>query len=367
MEVVTPLRAFQGTDGKYNLVYDAFLTNCSTRESLVRQLTVLDADRRKDPLLTLSQKKLVDSFTSLQTAVGATTETGAKLHAGECGIAWINIAVDKQEEIPKRIIHRLQFAGTAPNGQTINYSYETAPINVETKPAVCVAPPLSGTGWLAMGGYASREGHRRALFPIDNHLFAAQTFAIDWLKLNELNSICNGDWRKNEAHLAYGQPVLAVAEATVAGAVDKFPDQQPGAPTGDYLLEFPGGNSVTLALGDGYYAFYAHLKPGSIMVKPGEKVKRGQVIAQVGNSGNSTSPHLHFHITDGPAILGANGVPYVFDSFEVEGQIVDLPKFLDKIEEGQPTTIDCFPGKDRRSNQLPTEGVILSFDSKEAR
>ena len=66
------------------------------------------------------------------------------------------------------------------------------------------------------------------------------------------------------------------------------------------------------------FAFYAHLQPKGIRVKVGDKVRRGQVLALLGNSGNSDAPHLHFHVTDGNSPLGAEGLPYVIESFEME-------------------------------------------------
>ena len=74
-------------------------------------------------------------------------------------------------------------------------------------------------------------------------------------------------------------------------------------------------NYVILALGNGGLAFYAHLQPGRLRVKPGDRVRRGQVLGLLGNSGNSDAPHLHFHISDANS-LESEGLPYVFDSFE---------------------------------------------------
>ncbi len=84
-------------------------------------------------------------------------------------------------------------------------------------------------------------------------------------------------------------------------------------------LETVGGNYIVLDLGGGRYAFYAHLQPDSLRAAVGDKVERGQVLALVGNSGNSTEPHLHFHVSDGVSPLGSEGLPYVLDSFELLG------------------------------------------------
>ena len=71
-------------------------------------------------------------------------------------------------------------------------------------------------------------------------------------------------------------------------------------------------------IGNGKYALYAHVQPGSLRVKVGDRVKRGQVIALLGNSGNSTEPHVHFQVADAPAFLSSEGVPYAMD-FDVIG------------------------------------------------
>ena len=85
-------------------------------------------------------------------------------------------------------------------------------------------------------------------------------------------------------------------------------------------LETVVGNHVILDIGGGRYAFYAHLKPGSLRVRVGERVKRGQVVGLVGNSGNSTEPHLHFHIMDGTSPLGSEGIPYAIEAFDSIGR-----------------------------------------------
>ena len=64
----------------------------------------------------------------------------------------------------------------------------------------------------------------------------------------------------------------------------------------------------------------AHLQPGSIRVKTGDKVQKGQVLGLVGNSGNGNGPHLHFQVSDRPSLLLSDGVPFVIDSFVHDGK-----------------------------------------------
>ena len=107
-------------------------------------------------------------------------------------------------------------------------------------------------------------------------------------------------------------------------------------------------------------AFYAHLQKGSVTVKPGDKVKRGQVIGRLGNSGNTSAPHLHFHIVTGPSVLGSDGVPYVIDHFSLAGQVS-----VDQFNAASDLT--GFWGQDRlnppseRADQYPLNLNIINF------
>jgi len=113
-------------------------------------------------------------------------------------------------------------------------------------------------------------------------------------------------------------------------------------------LETVGGNHVILDIGRGLYAFYAHLQPGSLRVNVGDRVKRGQVLGLVGNSGNSTEPHLHFHISDANSPLGSEGVPYAFDSFELVGSC----QTFNACARGAPQ---------RRAKQIPLDRALVRF------
>ena len=87
--------------------------------------------------------------------------------------------------------------------------------------------------------------------------------------------------------------------------------------------------SSSIELGKNRYAFYAHLQPGSIRVKVGDKVRKGQAIGLLGNSGNTVGPHLHFHIGDADSLNGSEGIPFVFDSVDIIGEahphVLELP------------------------------------------
>ena len=99
-----------------------------------------------------------------------------------------------------------------------------------------------------------------------------------------------------------------------------------------------GGNYVVIDIGGGHFAFFAHLKTGSVAVKRGDRVKAGDVIGALGDTGNSDGPHLHFHVMDGPSPLSSNGIPYVFESFTGAGRLAGDSDRLN--ETGGPADIE---------------------------
>jgi len=352
---VGPPRVFQGGDHKYNLVYDIALNNFSTHAVEIKQFDFLDGDNPQRVILSLKGPSLAAVFRH-------PGGKGNDLPPITNGIVWANLSFDKPEQVPNKLIHRIVLETPFGDENKVNtFDYTAAPLTVDRTENIVISRPLKGK-WMAGGGYASMTGHRTALFPLNNHLVAAQTFAIDWMMVDEKNRTNTGGLSKSETYISYGKPVLAVADGTVAGVIDRFPDQKPNEPKGDARYHFPAGNSIVLDLGHGYYAMYAHLKPGSIKVKEGDVVKRGQEIALVGNAGNSSTPHLHLDITTGPAILDAPGVPYLFDHYEVVGAIdSDEDKWVKNDLAGAPQIVHPSPYNGKHINDLPKDYMIVDF------
>jgi murein DD-endopeptidase MepM/ murein hydrolase activator NlpD len=122
------------------------------------------------------------------------------------------------------------------------------------------------------------------------------------------------------------------------------------------------GNHIVINLGDGVYAFYAHLQKGSVLVSVGDRVKRGQVLAKLGNTGNTSGPHLHFHLMDGPSVLCSNGIPYTIDSFAMAGQI-SLSDFAKATGVEGDWSKGMFPAPGSRQGQYPMDLNIVDFPS----
>jgi hypothetical protein len=293
--VPMPPTPFMGHDGRSYLAYEVHLTNFSGRDLTLARLEVL------------SGASVIATFadTALNAMLALSGSSGAidrrTMPAGRRAVAflWLPIAGAP----PPTLRHRVTIG---------ELSVEGASIDVLTSAPILIGPPLAGDGWLAANGPGPASGHRRALITIDGHARIAQRFAIDWVRLNPDGRTFAGDQKDNKSYRAYGAEALAVADATVAATKDGIVENVPG-PTSRAVpitIDTIGGNHVVLDLGGGRFAFYAHLQPGSLRVKVGDRVARGQVIGLVGNSGNSTEPHLHFHVSDGVSPLGSDGVPY---------------------------------------------------------
>jgi len=113
--------------------------------------------------------------------------------------------------------------------------------------------------------------------------------------------------------------ILAPADGTVLDAVDGLPDQAIGTRNTKAIT----GNHVMLDLGNGEYAMLAHLRQGSVAVKAGQRVVAGQELGRCGNSGNTSEPHLHFHLQDAPEFGQGNGLPAFFERYVADGEVVE--------------------------------------------
>ncbi len=115
-------------------------------------------------------------------------------------------------------------------------------------------------------------------------------------------------------------PVLAPADGLVHAVRDGDPDMPIGELGGG---TDPGGNQVILEVASNEYLFLCHLRPGSILVKPGDRVRAGQPLARVGNSGNTSEPHLHIHLQDTPDLGLGEGIPLLFHDYRSAGRRFD--------------------------------------------
>lgn len=170
------------------------------------------------------------------------------------------------------------------------------------KSTILLRLPFHGR-WVVMWGGDNAKDNQ--------HVVAkSQRRAADLVVVGADGKTYTGDGTKNADYHAYGQPIVAVADGTVVTVVDGVPENVPDQ-MNDYFLP---GNVVVIQHQPALYSVYAHLQPGKIRVKPGARVKAGAVLGLCGNSGNSSEPHLHFQLEDGPSLAHSYGVEAVFPS-----------------------------------------------------
>lgn len=234
-----------------------------------------------------------------------------------------------------------------------------------------IRPPFNEGTWFIADGPSDSSNHRVFSQKIQSKYETAldgfvlgycnQRFAIDWIGINDKGQFYKNDGRTNEDFYGYSKNIVAVADGEVIWIKDGIPDCiPPNYPDSIYAAETALGNCILLDIGNNIVAFYAHLKPGSLRVKSGDKVKSGDLIGKLGNSGPTTGPHLHFDLrkriiepfTSGLNRYYAQSVSYVFSSYELIGSGIDDNEDgeIDKIEKNERLVNQKLP----ESNEIIT-------------
>ena len=144
----------------------------------------------------------------------------------------------------------------------------------------------------------------------------AQKNAFDIVITNVKGNSYKTDGKTNEDYYAFGKDLIAPCDGEIVLVVDGVKDNVPGILNPVYIP----GNTVIIKTPNNEYLFFAHFKQQSIVVKQGQKIKQGQLLGLCGNSGNSSEPHLHFHIQNVEDMNSATGVKCYFEKIQVNGQ-----------------------------------------------
>ncbi len=131
-----------------------------------------------------------------------------------------------------------------------------------------------------------------------HHATYLQKYAFDFIQVDENGKFFRTDGKTNDDYYSFGQSILAPGDGEVIEAIDGMRDNLPG--TSNHYMAM--GNFVLIKHADHEYSLLAHLKQGSVCVKAGQQIKSGEKIGECGNSGNSSDPHLHFHLQDSDVI-----------------------------------------------------------------
>ena len=347
---------FNGSDGRVHLVYELWITNFSSGDVTVEKVEVLGDGAALETLDTAN-------IAGRLQAVGLRESSGTMAKSTQA-LLFLHVVLAKGAEIPKLLSHRVtaHVSAAPPGFQEITET--SAKTKVDRQKVVRIGPPLEGAGYISADSCCDATRHTRAALPVNGRVWVAQRYAVDWEQMDAHGRIYAGTQQDPKSYTIFGKPVLAVADATVVGLTDGLPEQTPGKFPSIISLDEADGNSVILDLGEHRYAMYAHMQPGSIRVRLHDRVKRGQVIGLVGNSGNSVAPHLHFQVMDGVFSLASNGLPYEIDEFQVTGKTPGTEAFDDAESKGIPVPITALSPAERVSGAIPLDQLVISFGKK---
>jgi pimeloyl-ACP methyl ester carboxylesterase len=326
---------FLGTDGSYHLAYELSVLNASPRPATITGLQILGDDEAAVATLDRTQVAARSVPVGDYPAVPAPL---TDIPPGRTIVLALETVHPDASSVPATLTHRVSASfGAVPAGQAgtadkypDRVTETGGPVAIGPTLPVVIGPPVTGAGWSVSNGCCALNAHRDVILPVAGRLNAAERFAIDWVKFDlarrplaadgvEFTFV--GDPARNESYLAFGQPTIAVADATVVAAVREEPDAPPRTIVPGIPVDRLIGNHVVLDLGDGVFALYAHLEQDSVTVRVGDRVAKGQQIGRVGNSGNTTEAHLHFQLMSSPLPLSADQVTWVIDDFTVAGTV----------------------------------------------
>jgi len=377
--VLTRPTPVKGTDGRFHIVYEVVLTNNTPVTLAVESLEVRDTRTRK-ALASLSGPALAANMgplagpaandpndpSNLKPAAGlvdqaATSDAATTMASSQTSVVWLDLEVRSAR--PRRLEHFIVASSRPPPGQQFSFSGLIGRVQTGGTPVV-IGPPVGPGLWVADEGCCTNPTHhRRALPGFNGELLAVNRFAIDWVLVDSRHRAWIGDPTQLSSYLSYRQPLIAAASGRVVGTHDGVPNNPPqGVLAGSPPINDFAGNWVSIRIAPRRYLLYAHMVPGSVRVRTGQQVRRGQVIGLLGNSGNSSTPHLHFQVSDRPGFAPVDSLPYVFDRFAFLGQITD--EFSDETLALRPTGDLAFApsGAPRvRRQEMPLDRNVLRF------
>ncbi len=197
--------------------------------------------------------------------------------------------------------------GIDTKGKVNGISHRPRPkeVNLEIK---SVGLPVKGEWFVFWGGDTEEQNY--------HVIHEGQAAAFDLVVVDEKGSSFKNDGKSNEDYYAFGKEIYSPVNGEIVQAVDGVKDNVPGVMN----RRFVPGNSIIIRTDNGEYVFLSHFKQHTILVKQGQKVKKGTLLGLCGNSGNSSEAHLHFHIQNKESSDGAKAIKCYFEEINVNGK-----------------------------------------------
>lgn len=306
-------------NGEILLNYELQLVNTWADTSIITRIEIYDHDH---PGLTYFYEG--DELLSHLHKNGSKS-SNTRIAKADTAIFYIDLEI-RGNKVPKFLSHSIFCvpAGNDTGQPGISQDFSLA---LEEKKAIVLGQPLSGGPWAAVYDFSWERGHRRVVYSPDGVKRIPGRYAIDFIKMDTSGHYAKGDEEAITNWYGYAANVYAVADGTVASTRDDFKESATLAAHPHYSSDSATGNYISIKIADSQFVFYEHLKPGSILVKPGQQVKKGDIIAKLGFTGQTTGPHLHLHVADTDSPLAAEGLAFVFEEFISVGVYSDFNDF----------------------------------------
>lgn len=359
---------FAGSDGQKHLVYEVSLTNFTDARTMLTGLRVVDP-ASNSTVLDLSTAELAARTKPVggaDTGGVAGTPPGYSnvLRAGQNGTVFLHVTIPADRAVPTTLTHQLDIVADALPPGAYDKTETLAPVTVGDGEVPVLGPPLAGSNFIAADACCDAVRHTHALLPVDGSAYLAQRYAVDWEQADDQRRIFVGDASKPESYKIFGADAFAVADGTVVQSRNDLPEQTPGEYPKGISIADADGNNLVLDIGNGFFVNYAHMQPGSVRFKAGDRVKRGDVIGKVGNTGNSVAPHLHVHVMNGPSFIASQGVPSVTDSFTVTGQVASTADFDRSEGTGVPLVLKAHVATGNRTDEMVLDQLLVTFPKR---
>lgn len=339
--------------GRVHLAYELHVTNFGPRPLRVVGISAIDANTAT-PIGRWSNEGLA------RIVVHASSSDGdpLSLASGERVVYPLWATLEPGTAVPASIRHDVEVE--SPGEANLN-RLAGGSVAVEATLPLSVESPVGAGRWVAVRGPSNGSGHRRSLVAIDGRIRVPQRFAVDFVRLGDDGRWFEGDGSRNEDWYGYDEPVFAATGGRIVRVVDGIAEAAPRTvETARQERDSVAGNFVVIDAGDGRFAVYAHLRPGSIAVTEGEKVAAGDPIGRIGSSGHSLAPHLHFHIGNAADVLASEGEPFALTEFDLIGRLDSVPLAL-AGEAWSPST--SRPAR-RVTSEMPLENMVLELRAR---
>ncbi len=338
-------------NGHRHSAYELYVTNWG-RTPL--KITKLDVTGKDDDKVVVNQSVTGKQLAAMFVPVNGdgTKPNDPSLKPGETGVFFIftDWLPDQGDPDNFDTAITIEQHGERSGSGTI---HTVPPIDLNQDDPIVIHSPLHGKNWLAANGPSNTSAHRRAMLPVNGQPHIGQRYAIDWIQLGDDGKAFTGDEHDNKSYHAWDQEIYAVADGKIVEVKDGIPENVPnsGKLATPITYDTLAGNHIIQMLSDGHYAAYAHLRPGTLKVKVGDTVHAGDVLAHLGNTGNSSEPHLHFQICDAPSFPASEGLPFAIDQYTYEDYKLDK----------SPTPALTVKSSHSMTKQEPMEDELDSF------